>query len=1401
MNKEALHILPFENFFQLLRRRGFLISPDLIAEALWVAEQFTDLYTPGPNSKREQLLRDLENLWNPLFSKTPEQQQLFHTLFQVEIISSFWVKEGEKSPPLKRPEEFFDKPIKEPKSKLSLGVRLSIVGISILLLASTAYVIFVEQSINPIILSLWAIGFVAVAFFIFYYWRYIRSKVSNAGPPFKAFPEVDLLPKTEIIGSEEGLRLSNAFNTKGLKEMDTRLIDLPGTIAKTIQNAGQVSVLHKKIQVRPDYLILIDRTYAKSHIIPWLEYVLGSLSKEGLSTHFLFFDGDPRNCWDKKDQHFSIDEISTTSRLILISSGEALIDKIEGGLFGWATSIFGRWEQRGILTAKKVSDWDYIEYQLSEFFNLAPATLNGLFAIADDFDNIKINYFDDWLYLKKNKVLDFPNLEELEQILPHKVFYWLCACGIYPQLYWKLTLKLGEAIENHPHPAPGTILNRQIISLLTEIKWFREGKIPDEVRWKMINKLPDKANILFRETLQQILDRELTSNMHGESSLAKENLLLNSYTNKLILAELKGDTKTQIELIKQIRTIPKNEVGEKDSVLKNLLNARINLVADLKRILNQIISIKIIGDKFQSIFRKESIRSYLQDNTESGNTQKSRKQESISKKLLQNYIEPYYKESNKGGLEIRKWPIIPFFIERIVNKSSSKFNLVLGDARAGKTSFLLLLEKKILEQNRFNKRHYHETYFLNLRDTNPLQKINEVKNKRDTILLLDGLDENPSLLYDLEKTLIEITSTARDFKALVMTCRTDTLKLGVSSNNYLALHNEKGGKNDIRNQYKVFYLCAPPSPVIEEYFQKKYPGKIGSNLLSMINLLQNFFTYQFFLSNEDLLVKASKDAKYESRVYNIIISAWLHKYAEQKYPSDKYNQKRYYEKLNIFFKNIAVRMSEYGNNYIPSKELILLASNRNVDLEAFEIKPLLKQNPDGEYSFIHKSIYEYFVDSKKSASNEESTRTANKKINVAILDDHKLALEGLQVLLSKEENIEVVAIADNWEEFWQKIRYQKVDVFVIDLHLSRKFEADDGIEIAIYLKDHKPGSKSLIYAFDNSYDQILRAKEAGIEGYILKEETSEELVKAVNSLSSNNLYYSELVTKTFLENEQLTESSPNFTRHEADILNYIANGYNVPQIKDLTGWVDSVIRTHKNNVMQKLNIRNVEALVVWAIENGYRESSNPSSHKKNQKEISLFQHNSDSSFNEEDLPKFTAREEQVLHYISNGYDVQKINEVTGLSRAVIVRHKRNIMEKLNFNNIEPLVAWAIRNGFQKETKLPQFNRRKKREGREKNTNPKTKFPTKNKIPARRLKEFRSLIIMGKIDRVFDLLNEEIKGDQENLTEFILIQSKWNRLLEQEKLGVIDSNDSQETRNAITYSLLNFINNLQSNGND
>ena len=117
-------------------------------------------------------------------------------------------------------------------------------------------------------------------------------------------------------------------------------------------------------------------------------------------------------------------------------------------------------------------------------------------------------------------------------------------------------------------------------------------------------------------------------------------------------------------------------------------------------------------------------------------------------------------------------------------------------------------------------------------------------------------------------------------------------------------------------------------------------------------------------------------------------------------------------------------------------------------------------------------------------------------INVLIADDHKMVREGLKRILEFDGEISVVDEADNGQECLKKIRSCKPDIVLLDINMP----VMNGIETLEVIRKKKPKTKVLILTVHNEIEYLLRAVDIGIDGYILKDSDSQELIRAVNSV-------------------------------------------------------------------------------------------------------------------------------------------------------------------------------------------------------------------------------------------------------------------------------------------------------------
>lgn len=283
-------------------------------------------------------------------------------------------------------------------------------------------------------------------------------------------------------------------------------IDIPKTIKATVLNAGLVKVHYKPQKQEPSYLLLFDNALRNTHFLEWFSYIHQMLLNEGIQSMRFSFDYDLRFCRNSRGENIRLMDWFQDQRLIIFSRGECMIDVQQGRLFGWVNQVHELWRQKVLLTPKGISDWGYEEDLLKGAFFVAPGTMEGLIG-GLDYLNLANPVFKDYYeqYLEQKdryKYLNTYDIGVLISELPKRVFDWVCACALYPRLNWKMTLYLGNLLEE----LPKALINRENLTKLYQLKWFEQGEIPYKHRQLLIALLPPTTLVKLREGLLAMLE-------------------------------------------------------------------------------------------------------------------------------------------------------------------------------------------------------------------------------------------------------------------------------------------------------------------------------------------------------------------------------------------------------------------------------------------------------------------------------------------------------------------------------------------------------------------------------------------------------------------------------------------------------------------------------------------------------------------------------------------------------------------------------------------------------------------------------------------------------------------------------------------------------------------------------
>lgn len=211
-------------------------------------------------------------------------------------------------------------------------------------------------------------------------------------------------------------------------------------------------------------------------------------------------------------------------------------------------------------------------------------------------------------------------------------------------------------------------------------------------------------------------------------------------------------------------------------------------------------------------------------------------------------------------------------------------------------------------------------------------------------------------------------------------------------------------------------------------------------------------------------------------------------------------------------------------------------------------------------------------------------KSTAKKIKILIADDHQMMLDGLRSVLSTEPDIEIVAEAKNGIEVLDKIQFDEIDVAVIDISMPEL----DGYKTVLRMKQSHPHIKLLVLSFDKDEIMVMNMIRAGVDGYVIKERGSEELVKAIRSLASGIEYFDAEVERIHRKASRNKPANPDkevpLTAREVDVLNLLAQSLSSKQIGERLFISESTVETHKKNIIQKRNLPSARHLRTYAVE-------------------------------------------------------------------------------------------------------------------------------------------------------------------------------------------------------------------------
>lgn len=209
-------------------------------------------------------------------------------------------------------------------------------------------------------------------------------------------------------------------------------------------------------------------------------------------------------------------------------------------------------------------------------------------------------------------------------------------------------------------------------------------------------------------------------------------------------------------------------------------------------------------------------------------------------------------------------------------------------------------------------------------------------------------------------------------------------------------------------------------------------------------------------------------------------------------------------------------------------------------------------------------------------------------IKIVLVDDHRIFRDGLKSLLSEVDFIDVIGEASGGKELLEILKTLKPDLVIVDISMKDM----SGIEVSKQIVANYPDIKIMILSMHTNEEFVINAIKAGVNGYLSKDASKEELLEAIKIIYEGGECYSKMVSDNFLKSyvkkykaEHSLLENKTLTQREIEILKLAAAGSTNKEIADKLFISIKTVDCHKNNIVQKLKLKNTAEMVLYAVKN------------------------------------------------------------------------------------------------------------------------------------------------------------------------------------------------------------------------
>jgi DNA-binding NarL/FixJ family response regulator len=209
-------------------------------------------------------------------------------------------------------------------------------------------------------------------------------------------------------------------------------------------------------------------------------------------------------------------------------------------------------------------------------------------------------------------------------------------------------------------------------------------------------------------------------------------------------------------------------------------------------------------------------------------------------------------------------------------------------------------------------------------------------------------------------------------------------------------------------------------------------------------------------------------------------------------------------------------------------------------------------------------------------------------IRVLIADDHGIVRSGLRMLIERQNDMQVVAEADDGVAALESTQAERPDVAVLDVSMPRM----TGLQAAREIRSHVPDTRVLLLSMHDDERYFLEGLEAGAAGYVLKRAADTDLIGALRTVAGGRTFLSDeaqrMLMDAWLEGGRAEPEDP-LTPRELEVVKLIAEAFTNRQIAETLKLSEKTIESHRANVFAKLGMRDRVEIVRYAIRRGLVE--------------------------------------------------------------------------------------------------------------------------------------------------------------------------------------------------------------------